>query len=97
MAALGGMIVPAVIFVAFNAGGTVLAGGGSRWRPTSPSRSVWSRSSAAGCRRSVKVFLLTLAIVDDIGAIVVIAVFYTDALEPGLLLVALGARGARRA
>ena len=39
---------------------------------------------------SVKVLLLTLAIVDDIGAIAVIAVFYTDTLEPGLLLVALG-------
>ena len=37
---------------------------------------------------AVKVLLLTLAIVDDIGAIAVIAVFYTDDLEPGLLLVA---------
>ena len=48
-----------------------------------------SRSSAAGCRAAVKVLLLTLAIVDDIGAIAVIAVFYTDDLESGLLLVAL--------
>ena len=36
----------------------------------------------------VKVLLLTLAIVDDIGAIVVIAVFYTDDLRAGMLLVA---------
>ena len=37
----------------------------------------------------VKVLLLTLAIVDDIGAIAVIAVFYSDGLEPGFLLAAL--------
>ena len=40
--------------------------------------------------------LLTLAIVDDIGAIAVIAVFYTDDLEPGLLLVALWRSRCRR-
>ncbi|HEX9258568.1 MAG TPA: Na+/H+ antiporter NhaA, partial [Acidimicrobiales bacterium] len=38
----------------------------------------------------LKVFLLTLAIVDDIGAIVVIAVFYTDDLEPAWLVGAAG-------
>ena len=38
---------------------------------------------------AVKVLLLTLAIVDDIGAIAVIAVFYSDDLEPELLLVGL--------
>ena len=36
----------------------------------------------------LKVFLLTLAIVDDLGAIVVIAVVYSDDLAPGYLLVA---------
>jgi NhaA family Na+:H+ antiporter len=39
---------------------------------------------------SVKVLLLTLAIVDDIGAIAVIALFYADDVEPLLLVVALG-------
>jgi NhaA family Na+:H+ antiporter len=39
---------------------------------------------------AIKVLLLTLAIVDDIGAIVVIAIFYTDELRWGLLLAALG-------
>ncbi|HKA05260.1 MAG TPA: Na+/H+ antiporter NhaA, partial [Acidimicrobiales bacterium] len=38
----------------------------------------------------LKVFLLTLAIVDDIGAILVIAVFYSDHLEPEWLLAAVG-------
>ena len=50
MAAVGGMIVPAAIYLAFNAGGEELAGGGSRWRPTSHSRWVSWPSSAAGCR-----------------------------------------------
>ena len=44
----------------------------------------------------IKVLLLTLAIVDDIGAIVVIAIFYADDLEPGLLLVAAAVVGADR-
>ena len=37
---------------------------------------------------SVKVLLLTLAIVDDIGAIAVIAIFYSDGLRPAVLPVA---------
>jgi NhaA family Na+:H+ antiporter len=40
--------------------------------------------------RGLKLFVLTLAIVDDIGAIVVIAVFYTAGLKPAWLLAALG-------
>ena len=56
--------------------------GASRWRRTSPSRSAWWPCSAGGSRTPLKVFLLTLAVVDDIGAIVVIAVAYTDELEP---------------
>jgi NhaA family Na+:H+ antiporter len=39
---------------------------------------------------AVKVLLLTLAIVDDIGAIAVIAIFYSDDLRPSMLLVAAG-------
>ena len=52
----------------------VPAGGASRWPPTSPSPSACSRCSAAGCPAELKVLLLGLAIVDDVGAIVVIAV-----------------------
>ena len=48
IAAVGGMIVPAAIYVALNAGGRGRRGGGSRWRPTSrSSRASW-RCSAAG-------------------------------------------------
>ena len=81
MAALGGMIVPAAIFLAFNAGGE-----GSRgWGIPMATDIAFALGVVAllGSRvpPAVKVLLLTLAIVDDIGAIVVIAVFYTDRVE----------------
>ena len=88
MAALGGMIVPAAIYVAFNAGGDGVRG----WGIPMATDIAFALGVVAllGSRvpGSVKVLLLTLAIVDDIGAIAVIAVFYTDALELDLLLVA---------
>ena len=90
MAALGGMIVPAAIYVAFNAGGD----GAGGWGIPMATDIAFALGVVAllGERvpSSVKVLLLTLAIVDDIGAIAVIAVFYADDLEPALLLVALG-------
>ena len=43
LAALGGAILPAAIFVALTAGGAGARGGGSPWRPTSPSRSACLR------------------------------------------------------
>jgi NhaA family Na+:H+ antiporter len=81
MAALGGMIVPAAIFLAFNAGGE----GGQGWGIPMATDIAFALGVVAllGSRvpPSVKVLLLTLAIVDDIGAIVVIAVFYTQRVE----------------
>ena len=67
--------------------------GVSRWRPTSPSRWVLWPYSARAVPAALKVFLLTLAIVDDIGAIVVIALFYTDDLAPQYLVAAAGLVG----
>ena len=66
--------------------------GRSRWPPTSRSRSACSRCSAAASPAGAKLFLLTLAIVDDLIAIVVIAVFYSDHVSLGWL-----ARRGRRA
>ncbi len=81
MAALGGMVVPAAIYLAFNAGGA----GGSGWGIPMATDIAFALGVVAllGNRvpPAVKVLLLTLAIVDDIGAIVVIAVFYTERVE----------------
>lgn len=81
MAALGGMIVPAAIFLAFNAG----TDGAKGWGIPMATDIAFALGVVAllGSRvpPAVKVLLLTLAIVDDIGAIIVIAIFYTDRVE----------------
>ncbi|MCB1188772.1 Na+/H+ antiporter NhaA, partial [bacterium] len=88
MAALGGMVVPALIFFAFNAGGE----GANGWGIPMATDIAFAVGvvSLLGNRvsRTLKIFLLTLAIVDDIGAILVIALFYTDHVSFGWLLVA---------
>ncbi len=82
LAALGGMILPAAIFLALNAGGA----GADGWGIPMATDIAFSLGVLAllGSRVSsgVKLFLLTLAIVDDIGAIIVIALFYTSDLAP---------------
>ncbi len=90
IAALGGMIVPALIYVAFNAG-TDASGGWGIPMATDIAFSV-GVLSLLGRRVSVgaKLFLLALAIADDIGAIAVIAIFYTSDLATGWLLAAIG-------
>lgn len=88
--ALGGMIVPAVLYVVFNAGGDGLGG----WGIPMATDIAFAVGVLAllGPRvpQQLKLFLLTLAIVDDIGAILVIALFYTSQIELGWLAVAIG-------
>jgi NhaA family Na+:H+ antiporter len=81
IAALGGMAVPALIYTAFNAGGPGSVGWGIPMA-TDIAFAV-GVLSLLGRRipSAARVFLLTLAIADDIGAIVVIAVFYTSDLS----------------
>ena len=85
LAALGGMIVPALVYLAFADSGDASAG----WGIPMATDIAFATGvvSLLGNRVStpLKVFLLTLAIVDDIGAILVIALFYTSSLEPGWL------------
>jgi Na+:H+ antiporter, NhaA family len=90
-AAIGGMIVPAGLFVALNAG-TANARGWGIPMATDIALAL-GVLSIAGSRVSpgTRLYLLTLAIVDDIGAILVIAVFYPAAGNKAFLLVALGA------
>jgi NhaA family Na+:H+ antiporter len=89
-AALGGMIVPALIYAAFNAGGEGTDGWGIPMA-TDIAMAV-GVLSLLGSRASpsLKLFLLALAIVDDIGAIVVIAVFYTKGIGGEALLASAG-------
>jgi Na+:H+ antiporter, NhaA family len=89
VAALGGMVVPALVFVAINVGGSGLDG----WAIPMATDIAFAVGVLAllGPRvpSSLKLFLLALAIVDDIGAIVVIALFYSRGLDGWWLLGAL--------
>jgi Na+:H+ antiporter, NhaA family len=81
-AALGGMVVPALIYLAINAG----AAGASGWGIPMATDIAFSLGVLAlvGSRVPValKAFLLALAIVDDIGAIIVIALVYSSGVSP---------------
>ncbi|MEW6473805.1 MAG: Na+/H+ antiporter NhaA [Actinomycetota bacterium] len=93
-AAAGGMVVPAVLYVMINVSGGALRGWGV---PVATDIAFAVGVVALLGRRvpqSLKIFLLALAIVDDIGAILVIAVFYTDNLALGWLAMAAGLVGA---
>ena len=96
--AVGGMVVPAALYAAFNWSDPVALRG---WAIPAATDIAFSLGvlAALGSRvpLSLKVFLTTLAIVDDLGAILVIAVFYTSQLSvvsivvAGLCLVVLAA------
>ncbi|MET0147960.1 MAG: Na+/H+ antiporter NhaA [Acidimicrobiales bacterium] len=92
-AAVGGMVVPALIFVALNLGGEGIDG----WAIPMATDIAFALAVLAivGSKapKELKLFLLTLAIVDDIGAIVVIALFYGDGIEPLWLLGAVATVG----
>jgi NhaA family Na+:H+ antiporter len=88
--ALGGMLVPAAIYASLHAGGPAISGWGV---PMATDIAFAVAALAVFGRRvppSLKVFLLALAIVDDLGAVIVIAVFYAAGLSP----LALGAAAA---
>ncbi|MYA75922.1 MAG: Na+/H+ antiporter NhaA [Acidimicrobiaceae bacterium] len=91
IAAIGGMVVPAGIYFFFNPSGMGADGWGIPMA-TDIAFAVGVVSLLGNRVPSVmKVFLLTLAIVDDIGAIAVIAIFYTSDLSIGWLLAAVAA------
>jgi NhaA family Na+:H+ antiporter len=82
LAAVGGMVVPALIYLAFNWGSTETIAG---WAIPAATDIAFALGVLAllGTRAPValKVFLLTLAILDDLGAIIIIALFYTSTLK----------------
>jgi NhaA family Na+:H+ antiporter len=90
IAAVGGMIVPALVYLSLN--------------PSLPESEGWGIPMATDIAfalgvlaliaptipSSVRLFLLTLAIVDDIGAILVIALFYSSSVDPSWLAASAG-------
>jgi NhaA family Na+:H+ antiporter len=88
VAAVGGMAVPALLFVAINAGGALRG-----WAVPTATDIAFALAVLAVISThlpsGLRTFLLTLAIVDDLLAIVIIAIFYTSDLELGWLLAAL--------
>ncbi|GAA1943169.1 Na+/H+ antiporter NhaA [Nocardioides hwasunensis] len=91
VAAIGGMVVPAGIYLALNPPGSE---GGAGWGIPMATDIAFAVGVLGILGRRIpapaRLFLLTLAIVDDIGAIVVIAVFYTSDLALGWLALAVG-------
>jgi NhaA family Na+:H+ antiporter len=87
-AAVGGMLVPAGFYFAMNAGGPGVHG----WGIPMATDIAFALGILAlfGSRAPIglKVFLTALAIADDIGAVLVIAIFYTASLKLGALAVA---------
>jgi NhaA family Na+:H+ antiporter len=92
VAAVGGMAVPAAIYATINAGNSVALAG---WAIPAATDIAFALGvlSLLGKRVPVglKMFLLTLAILDDLGAIVIIAIFYARDLAPLSLGVAAAA------
>ncbi len=81
IAALGGMVVPALIYLAFNSSGTEARGWGIPMATDIAFALGVLSLVAPRIPTSLKAFLLALAIVDDIGAIVVIAIFYSGLID----------------
>ncbi|OCK52877.1 Na+/H+ antiporter NhaA [Chryseobacterium sp. CBo1] len=89
-AAIGGMLVPAVIYSTFNSGTDYSNGWGIPMATDIAFSLAIISMLGKKAPASLKIFLAALAIVDDLGAILVIAIFYTDQIHWMYLLSSFG-------
>lgn len=94
IAALGGMVVPALVYLAVTAGGPGSDGWGVPM--ATDIAFVVGALQLLGDRvpGQLKVFMLAIAVVDDIGAILVIAIFYSHGVQPAWIVVSVLCLGA---
>jgi Na+/H+ antiporter NhaA len=90
LAAIGGMVLPVAIYLAVTAGGE----GSHGWGAAMSTDTAFALGALAlftpRAASRVRVFLLSLAVVDDVCALLVIATVYTEHVSMGALMVALG-------
>jgi NhaA family Na+:H+ antiporter len=93
VAAFGGMIVPAAFHMIFNYGIPTQSGAGIPMATDIAFALAALSLVGRGVPVALKVFLTALAVIDDLGAILIIAFFYTDTLQWTNLIIALSAFG----
>jgi Na+/H+ antiporter NhaA len=90
LAAAGGLTVPVLIYLAINAGGD----GANGWAAAMSTDTAFALGVLAlvgpGCPTRLRVFLLTVVVFDDLAALVVIAIAYTEHVSFGALAIAIG-------
>ncbi len=92
-AAIGGMLIPALLFLFFNFGTEYQSGAGIPMATDIAFAIGILSLLGSGVPLNLKVFLTALAVIDDLGSIIIIAVFYTGTISFSYLLLALTTYG----